>query len=189
MLCMEENINMRQEVIDTATFEEMFELYYPALVKYAYTIVLHESDAEDLVQSVFTSFWAGKGNIKIHTSAKALLYRAVYHRSLNHLKKKKATTGRTISEWPLDLGAEDTDHLELHDLDSRIGDAIKKLPDQCKKVFLLSRINELKYKEIASKMGISIKTVENQMGKALQVLRRELKDYLHLLFILINSLF
>ena len=185
MLCMEGNIDIGHSDTTKVSFEWMFEQYYTSLVKYAYTMLRDQDEAEDVVQTVFSEFWAGRNKIQVHSSAKALLYKSVYFRSLNYLKRKKAERVRNMY-LETSEAVESNDLLELEDLDQRIKAAIDLLPQQCKKIFLLSRINELKYKEIADKMGLSIKTIENQMGKALQIMRNELKDYLIITIILFN---
>ena len=80
--------------------------------------------------------------------------------------------------------------LELRELEDRISEAIKELPQQCRTIFQMSRFEELKYKEIADQLGLSIKTVENQMGKALKIMRTKLADFLPLILLwLINRIF
>jgi RNA polymerase sigma-70 factor, ECF subfamily len=76
------------------------------------------------------------------------------------------------------------DKLKLKELEVKLDQALKELPEQCRTIFQLSRFEELKYMEIAGKLGISVKTVENQMGKALKLLRTKLKDFLPMLIFL-----
>jgi RNA polymerase sigma-70 factor (ECF subfamily) len=73
-------------------------------------------------------------------------------------------------------------------LETRIQQAIEKLPEQCRLVFKLSRFEELKYNEIAEQLDISVKTVENHIGKALKIMREQLKDYLPLLIVMMNGI-
>ncbi len=72
--------------------------------------------------------------------------------------------------------------VQARELEGRLEQALAKLPERCREVFVLSRKEQLKYAEIAAVMNISVKTVENQMGKALRILHEELRDYLHLFF-------
>jgi RNA polymerase sigma-70 factor (ECF subfamily) len=80
------------------------------------------------------------------------------------------------------------EHIRLKELQQRIDTALKDLPEQCRTIFQMSRFEELKYAEIASKLGLSIKTVENQMGKALKLMRVQLADYLPTILILLLNL-
>ena len=119
-------------------------------------------------------------------SAKAYLYRAVHNRCLNFLEQGKVRqlyVSETVKqEEPMSAAADAAgDQLELQ---SRITRALSKLPEQCGLIFRLSRFDEMKYAEIATHLGISVKTVENQMGKALRILREELKEYLPVLLML-----
>lgn len=83
-----------------------------------------------------------------------------------------------ISAAPESISASAAGKLQQSELSTLIKKAIEKLPEQCRNVFKLSRYEEMKYTEIAHHLGISVKTVENQMGKALRIMRSELKDYL-----------
>jgi RNA polymerase sigma factor (sigma-70 family) len=119
-------------------------------------------------------------------SAKAYLYRAVHNRCLNFLEQGKVRqlyVSETVKqEEPMSAAADAAgDQMELQ---SRITRALSKLPEQCGLIFRLSRFDEMKYAEIATHLGISVKTVENQMGKALRILREELKEYLPVLLML-----
>ena len=80
--------------------------------------------------------------------------------------------------------AYESDALSVSELETKISSALDKLPERCKQVFMLNRFEDLKYKEVAEKLGISVKTVEVQMSKALKILREELKDYIYILILL-----
>ena len=166
-------------------FEIVFRSFYPALCRYAGSIVNDDDQAEDIVQQVFINIWEKRHTITFHVSAKSYLYRAVHNRCLNYLEQNKvrqmyASENSTMAEpaSPPDLPQ------HQRELQLQITNAINKLPEQCRIIFKLSRFEEMKYAEIAAHLGISIKTVENQMGKALRVLREELKEYLPLVILL-----
>ncbi|MBL7943372.1 MAG: RNA polymerase sigma-70 factor, partial [Flavobacteriales bacterium] len=133
-----------------------------------------------VVQALFIELWERRNEIRLENPGPSYLFRAVRNRSLNVLKHEKVKR-----EYAADSvrTTETAIHIqpETADLNSRIEKAMMKLPEQCRLVFRMSRFEELKYAEIAEKLGISIKTVENQMGKALRIMREELKDYLPLL--------
>jgi RNA polymerase sigma-70 factor, ECF subfamily len=170
---------------NTQAFESLFKSYYGALVGYGGTIVKDADEAEDIVQQVFISVWEKRSSIEIHTSFRAMLYKAVYNSCLNRIKHNevKRSYAREIKlSSSSSFSPADVQHKELQ---KKINDAIDQLPDQCAKIFKMSRFDYLKYQEIADKMGLSVKTVENQMGKALKLLRETMKDYLVLLIMVV----
>lgn len=181
MLCMDGQLDIGQTETSQVSFEWLFETYYTPLVRYAFTMLKDEFAAEDITQSVFVSIWESKNRLHIHTSAKALLYKSVYFRCINHINRKK--TEKKVMDGIGESEYHHSDDLEYQELDEKIRSAIDLLPKECKKIFLLSRLEDLKYKEIAERLDLSVKTIENQMGKALRILRNELKDYLILILI------
>lgn len=162
------------------TFEKIFKTHFKSLYAYAYTIVKEEMAAEEMVQNVFFKIWERNGGSDIQSPALAYLYKSVYHESLNYLKHQKvkaAYQAHTIYQMK-----SQTDHaskkIMLSELEQQIDKALSELPEQCRTIFQMSRFEEMKYHEIAARLGLSIKTVENQMGKALKILRLKLVDYL-----------
>lgn len=172
---------------DQKVFEVIFRAYYKSLCRYASGFVNDPDDAEELVQQVFVAIWERRNDFRIEVSVKSYLYRAVHNRCLNFIAQLKVRTmyanEKVNDEFPVE---QPMAHLRQRELQERIREALLKLPEQCGIVFKLSRYEELKYAEIASHLGISIKTVENQMGKALRIMREELKEYLPLLVVLID---
>lgn len=175
--------------ISEIEFEQVFKSHFKALHAYACTILKDESQAEELVQHVFFKLWEKKEQVNITQSVQAYLYRSVYNECLNYLKHqkvKKAHQSHTLytsgsASEPVSKG------LVAKELQQKINEALKQLPEQCRTIFQMSRFEELKYREIAEKLNLSIKTVENQMGKALKIMRMQLVEYLPaLLFVLVN---
>lgn len=168
-------------------FEAVFREHYGALCQYACTILRDRDDAEEEVQALFLAFWERRETILISTSLKAYLYRSVHNRCLNRIKhlsirdehRQHITyVGEAPTLSPMDV-------LAGQELGERIEVAMKQLPEQCRRVFYLSRFEELRYSEIAERLGISAKTVENQIGKALRILRMELADFLGVLLLIL----
>ncbi len=166
-------IALNYEQIDQ-TFREQYE----GLGRYAYSILKNQDAAEDVVQKLFTTIWEKRNELEIY-DLNAYLYRSVYNLSLNELKSLKRTQFSDSISEKADLQHSDkTNHSLLREeLEHQIEDAMDKLPEKCGEVFRLSRLEELSYREISDRLNISIKTVENHMGKALKMMRNELKDY------------
>jgi len=173
--------------ISEASFEMLFNTHYEALTSYAFTLLNNNDDAEDIVQHVFINLWENRMKVEIHTSARAMLYKAVYNHCLNrikHLKIQKAHVEHTLYVKNDAVIHQSIDQKELI---QRLNLALELLPEQCRKIFEMSRFEHLKYQEIANQLQLSIKTIENQMGKALKILRAELKDYLPIILLIISK--
>ena len=157
----------------------LFDEYYEYLCKSIYRVVPDASVAEDIVQEVFMELWKKRENIRITTSVKAYLRRSALNRALNYLRKNKV---RFEEEDQIpDMGMQDVSgqtNLEVMELKDRIHGIIDELPERCRIIFGMSRFEEMSYKEIAEALEISVKTVENQMSKALKILRVRLEPYM-----------
>lgn len=170
-------------------FEQAFRAYYQPLCSYAMPLLKDKDEAEEVVQNVFFNIWSKRAELQVSTSFKSYLYRAVQNDCLNKLKHGK------VRRMYADDYKKTNDHsgndvlktLQGKELNRRIHEALDALPEQCGHVFRLSRFEQLKYAEIAAQLGISVKTVENHMGKALKLMRERLKDYLPaLLWLMMN---
>lgn len=175
---------------DESAFEEVFKTNFKNLHSYAHTILGDEQMAEEMVQNVFFKLWERSDTLKLQPPIAAYLYRAVYNESCNYLKHQKVKqsyasyTKHSLSETSGEMASK---KIALSELEQKINKALNELPEQCRTVFQMSRFQELKYQQIADALGISIKTVEAQMGKALKLLRVKLADYLPILLFLINT--
>ena len=167
----------------------MFKTYYQPLCRYAHVLLSDADQAEEMVQQTFITIWEKRGGIDITTSVKAYLYRAVRNACLNEIKHRKVKEKYIKSEQTgSDRYIEPSDQSTLHlELEEKILAAIDTLPQQCRLIFQLSRFEELKYQEIADQLNLSVKTVENQMGKALKIMREQLKEYLPLITLFMNG--
>ena len=170
-------------------FEQLFKEHFKGLYAYAFTIVKDEAIAEEIVQNVFFKIWDKNVQDTIETSVKAYLYKAVYHDSLNHLKHQKirARYQAHAMQQPGTSSEPASKKLVLKELEAKIRQALNDLPQQCRTIFQLSRFEGLKYQEIADQLNISVKTVENQMGKALKLLRTKLVEFLPLLIFIFQQ--
>lgn len=171
---------------DKAAFESLFRAFYPRLVQYAHKILQDRDEAEEMVQQVFITLWEQQQELNIHSSLKSYLYRAVHNRCLNSIEKARVRTlyaQETLANTSEEI--QPLQSLQHNELQKEMARALDKLPEQCRRVFELSRYEGLKYAAIAEVLGISVKTVENQIGKALRILRLELKEYLTILLLII----
>lgn len=178
--------------MDNVTYEQLFRDNYPALVNYASRILNNRSLAEEVVQNVFLKLWQKKENINISVSSVAYLYKSVFNASLNQ-KEHNEVIKKYIESSSIDIYFDyivqsPSVELDIHsrEIENAVIKASNKLPKRTKEVFFLSRMDGLKNKEIAQKMGITVKTVENQINIASKILKKEL-DWLLLLIILINK--
>lgn len=172
-----------------SAFEMLFKTYYQSLCKYAYSFLNDKDEAEEVVQAAFITVWDKRKAIEIQTSIKSYLYRMVRNSCLNVIKHEKVKKQHATYE----MAGGEPSHESVSqsiisaELEQKIYEALKALPEQCRLVFQLSRFEELKYAEIADQMNISVKTVENHMGKALKIMRVQLKDYLPLFLIFMKD--
>src|SRR5687767_12078992 len=174
---------------DITAFEMIFRTYYQPLCNYAYTFLQDKEEAEEIVQSTFMSVWEKHNTISIRTSVKSYLYAMVRNACLNVIKHEKIKQKHAVEEIALAPQSHDSvsSSVVSSELETKIQEAMEKLPEQCRLVFKLSRFEELKYSEIAEQLNISVKTVENHMGKALKIMREQLKDYLPIIILLMNA--
>jgi len=173
-----------------SAFEMIFKTYYQPLCRYAYSFLQDKEEAEEVVQSSFINVWEKRNSIAIETSLKSYLYRMVRNACLNVIKHDKIKQQHVAHELAVTEATYESVAQKVYatELESKITEAIKTLPEQCRIVFQLSRFEELKYQEIADQLQISVKTVENHMGKALRLMREQLKEYLPLFLIFIKDI-
>ena len=177
--------------LDKGTFEELFRSYFTPLCSFAQKYVGDIDEAKDIVHNVFINLWNKRDKVDLKTSLKSYLFQGVYNRSLNYIRDHKKLVQFDTPQTEAELGQymESRDHLESSEAESRINRALEDLPEKCREIFLMNRFDGLKYREIAVKLDISIKTVETQMSRALKTLRERLSDMISILiFFFINNL-
>jgi RNA polymerase sigma-70 factor (ECF subfamily) len=173
---------------DEAAFEQVFKTHFKNLHAYAFAMLKDEDDAEEMVQQVFFKLWERSEHLSLSGTIAAYLYRAVHNESLNFLKHKKVKKGHQLHVAYRMKNKSDQSYGRIFskELENKFREALNELPEQCRTVFQLSRFEDMKYRDIADKLDISIKTVENHMGKALKLLRSKLVDFLPILLILLE---
>lgn len=149
------------------------------MVGFAMNYLSDKDQAEELVQDVFTNVWVKAESITINTSAKSYLFTATRNACLNFLKHQKFENA--YAEHHVRALSHSQSEVEYDELVSRLETAMQKIPEKCRAIFEMNRFEGKRYKEIAEELNLSLKTVENQMGKALKILRTELGDYLPLI--------
>lgn len=160
---------------DEESFTEAFDRYYAGLCYYADRFIHDTDESRSLVQQVFVDLWMKRHKLVIEQSLKAYLFTTVKNYSLDYLKHKLVET-KYLREAQPESVTIDRDLIEEAELNARINSAVEELPEKCREIFTLCRFGELHYSDIAQKLGISIKTVEMQMGIALKKLRAKLTD-------------
>jgi len=171
---------------DEKAFDALFRAWYTPLVRYAHSFTDGDLDeAEDLVQETFAKVWTQRASLDFQHSLKAYLYRMVHNQALNRLRSQR-THERYTQHQTRHMANEYEAPPDNPEFQKRIQDVLNALPAQCRQVFGLSRFEALKYREIAEQLGISVKTVETHMGKALRILRVELAEYLTLIWLFIR---
>ena len=164
---------------DEQALEHLFHHYYRYLVVTAYNLLQDDQRAKDLVQDVFFHLWTKRTELQVDRSLKAYLRRSVVNRSIDELRRSKRIQWQ--GDWQDDTisssGLEAEEELAVADLQLVVNRAIDRLPKRCKTIFSLSRFEHFSNQEIADQLDISIKTVENQMTKALKVIRSAVERY------------
>ena len=164
---------------DEAAYDTIFRAWYAPLVRATHAIVRDHGVAEDLVQDAMLELWRRRTQLDAEGSAQAYLFRASRNRALNHLRhlqvrRKSAVYLETDEARDAPAPAQ----LVAAELESAVRQAIAELPPRCREVFEMSRTGGLRYAEIATALGISVKAVEANMGRALRTLRERLAPWL-----------
>jgi RNA polymerase sigma-70 factor, ECF subfamily len=164
---------------DEKAFETIFRHYYPHLCLYATQLLKNDSAAEEIVQELFLRVWEKRKETEIETSLKNYLFRAVKNHCLNYIKHNKIKRNYSQKILAETESVTPSDNFETQtELFQKIEESIAELPEKRQEIFRLNRQEGLKYREIADKLNISIKTVETQMGLAIKTLREKLRDFL-----------
>jgi len=167
---------------DLKSFEVLFRQYYQMLCSYAFRFVNDADSAEEIVQDLFYKLWEKKDEVQINTSVKSYLFSAVHNRCLKYIEHRNVET-RYKNYYLMhksEIDSEPQHASEVHELQGIIDHTLDSLPERCSRIFKLNRFEGLKYNEIAQKLSISVKTVEANMGKALKLLRKNLKNYVEI---------
>lgn len=164
----------------SSALDELFREHYAYLCQTTFRVLNDKHIAEDLVQEVFYELWRKREKLNINQSVRAYLRRAAVNKTLNYIRAQKMPVDDE-AYLPLNLSNKNADaqqKLQAEELKILINEAINLLPERCRLIFTLSRHEQMSNKEIAAKLDLSIKTIENQMTKALKLLKEALSPYL-----------
>jgi RNA polymerase sigma-70 factor (ECF subfamily) len=162
-----------------AAFDAVFRQWYAPLVRAADAVVRERAVAEELAQDVMLELWRRRTALDADGTAQAYLFRSVRNRALNHVRHQQvARRGADRAAAPAARDATAPAQLVSQEMDAAVREALAELTPRCREVFELSRTHGLKYAEIAHALGVSVKAVEAQMGKALRTMRERLAPWL-----------
>ncbi len=165
---------------DIVEFERLFKKYYSPLCHRADKILRDMDAAEDVVQEFFYHFWKNRESMQHKLSLNANLYQAVRNNALHHLRYlavRKNYAEQVAGGFNTTMPVHAHEEAELNDLGNLVDATLERMPRRCSRIFRMNRFEGLKYREIAMILSVSVKTVEAEMGKALQIFRKSLKDY------------
>jgi RNA polymerase sigma-70 factor, ECF subfamily len=176
-------------------YHDLFYQYHGRLVLFAHKFTGDLQTSQDIVQDAFLKLWEKSPSLDSFEIPRAYLFQSVKNSCLNHIRHIRimhSAEGKLVSqimeaEKNLFLSPDDPlQSLLERDIQNKIDEIVQAMPEKCREVFLLSRYSMLKNKEIADKMGISVKMVEKQISKSLLILRRNLPEYFGVLLFLLH---
>lgn len=165
---------------DKAAFTILFRKYYNDLVSFSFAYTRDTEVSEEIIQDVFLKLWEQRTFLQIKTSLKSFLLKAAQNKSIDYLRHNSIKNSYAeLVRKKIIPSANDTENYILHsELQAAFSAALNRLPAELTEAYLLNRHGLLSYAEIAQKLGVSVRTVEVRISKALGLLHKELKDYL-----------
>ena len=171
-------------------FRQRFETYYPMLCRVALGYLSDRQECEDIVQECFIAVWHNGRHELEEREFLSYMTRAVKNNCISNLRKQPHQTvsldeDATLSNYAQTLAEEEAPEVTY---DEKLKEVLDVLPPKCKEIFLLSKLHGMKYQDIATELDISVKTIENQMGKALKLIREQLKSSRFIIIFVLMSL-
>ena len=160
-------------------FDGLYKKYCKKIYKFGYSILKSREDSENLVQDVFLKLWENRHKVEKNESVRSYLFTITYNSAISIIREKSRESQfleylkciQVITEDPVNVG------IEYNELTLKLDEVIKALPQRQKEVYMLHRFNGLKYNEIATRLNISVNTIENHMSLALKTIRSKLSEY------------
>lgn len=177
--------------LSESAFELLFRSHFREMCLISVRYVKDMEVSREIVQDAFMSLWEKRHTIDPSKPVKAYVAATVRNKSLNYLRDNRKFDSGLLGREKLfpEETSELSDPLVAEEIRRKIRQATDLLPEKCREIFLMNRNEQLKYHEIAGKLGISVKTVETQMSKALQHMRDHLKEFLALLLFFLQNIF
>ncbi len=176
--------------LDKPFFEQLFKTHFVHLCNFSNQFVKDTDSAKDITQKVFINLWENREKIDTQKSIQSYLFTSVRNRSLNYIRDQKKFRSEVLDLELHDFEIPfDEDGIAMSELKDKVSEALDKLPEKCRLVFEMSRFQNMKYKDIAEELDISVKTVEAHMSKALKSLRANLEDYNYILLLIYGFLY
>jgi RNA polymerase sigma-70 factor (family 1) len=171
-------------------FDALYRKYSKRLYKFSQSILKSKDEAENIIQDVFLNLWINRDKVEKDSSVKYYIFKIAYNSAISIIRKKIKESQyieyvkklQDLKEEPVDL------QIEYNELNKKLNEIINKLPGRQKEVYLLHKVEGLKYVEISKRLNISVNTIENHMSRALKTIREKLRNY-SILLILFYSLF
>jgi RNA polymerase sigma-70 factor, ECF subfamily len=169
-----------------STFDHLFRSYYSGLCSYANSYLRSSDISEEIVQEVFVRLWEKHSKIIIHTSIRAYLYQSVFNGCINYLKGIQSSGFKHVDLedvsirhelMSMELADSEFSKMFSEDVERDLESAIVNLPDQCREIFKMCRIDNLSYKEIAGMLKVSKSTVKTQMSRAMNRIMKQMEKY------------
>ena len=177
---------------EKSAFEEIYADFFGVIYHLSYQYLKDTKISEEIVQDTFMKLWDIRETLNEQFNIRNFLYTITKNNCLNYLRNQKTILKHqeNLKYLEMQFNYEALDklgsYIEFEELREKIDQAILTLPDDLRKIFLLSRFDELSYKEIAQKLSVSVKTVEARMTKSLKILRHELREYLAIICVISN---
>lgn len=157
-------------------FKKLFIEYHTPLCIYAYQYVVDHDVAKDIVQDVFHDLWIKFDSIDFSYTPKPLLYKYTRNKAIDYLKNVVSKNNLSADDYARYLLNDPDEEINFRELSEAIQMCIDQLPPRCRNIYVLSRVKGLKNREISDELGISVKTVEKQLSKALNTIKTYLID-------------
>lgn len=166
---------------DEAAFRQLFDMYTPGLLRFSYSILKKKELAEEVVSDVFFKVWVHRVKLPEIENFKAYLFTSSRNTALNYLDKEKRNRAVQLEDIEVPLQMDEIcpeTELISKEMREAIATAIDRLPERCKLIYSLAKIEQLRYKEIAEILNISVKTIDHQLTIAIKKIGEEIKKYL-----------
>lgn len=188
-------MQIRRELKHTVEFENVYLSYYPKLKRFAQEYVILEAEAENIVQDVFTDLWEKRMFISSHINLSSFLFTSIKNKCIDYLRHQlvvQKTADKLQEEYALTLQMkfQSLEAFDVHivsegNIETIIHQAIDALPEKCRQIFIMNKLEGKTQKNIAKELNLSVHTIESQMSIAYKKLKESLKDYTPLLFFLL----